>query len=39
MNFCSARDFRTSSKKREALPKEDEVVITNNGKPAAILLA
>lgn len=39
MNFYSVRDFRTSSKKIwETVAKEGEVVITNNGKPTAILL-
>ncbi len=39
MNFYSVRDFRTSSKKIwETLSKEGEVVVTNNGKPTAILL-
>ena len=38
MQFISVRDFRTSSAKiwRE-LPKEREMVITNNGKPIALL--
>ena len=39
MNFYSVRDFRTSSKKIwETVAKEGEVVVTNNGKPTAILL-
>jgi antitoxin (DNA-binding transcriptional repressor) of toxin-antitoxin stability system len=38
MKFVSTRDFRTSSAKIwEILPEEREMVITNNGKPVALL--
>jgi antitoxin (DNA-binding transcriptional repressor) of toxin-antitoxin stability system len=38
MRFITVRDFRTSSAKIwEALPKEQEMIITNNGKPVALL--
>jgi antitoxin (DNA-binding transcriptional repressor) of toxin-antitoxin stability system len=38
MKFVSVRDFRTSSAKIwKALPEEQELVITNNGKPIALL--
>lgn len=38
MKFISTRDFRTSSAKiLEILPEEQEMVITNNGKPIALL--
>jgi antitoxin (DNA-binding transcriptional repressor) of toxin-antitoxin stability system len=38
MKFVSVRDFRTSSAKIwKALPEEQEMVITNNGKPIALL--
>jgi antitoxin (DNA-binding transcriptional repressor) of toxin-antitoxin stability system len=38
MKFVSVRDFRTSSAKIwEVLPEEQEMVITNNGKPIALL--
>jgi prevent-host-death family protein len=39
MKFISTRDFRTSSAKiLEILPEEQEMVITNNGKPVALLM-
>ena len=39
MQFISVRDFRTSSAKIwKDLPKEREMVITNNGKPVALLM-
>ena len=38
MKFVSVRDFRTSSANIwKALPDEQEMVITNNGKPVALL--
>ena len=38
MQFISVRDFRTSSAVIwKKLPKEQEMVITNNGKPIALL--
>ena len=38
MKFISVRDFRTSSASIwKALPEEQEMVITNNGKPVALL--
>ena len=38
MQFISVRDFRTSSAKIwKELPNEREMVITNNGKPVALL--
>ncbi|GHV69172.1 hypothetical protein AGMMS49928_10630 [Spirochaetia bacterium] len=38
MKFVSVRDFRTSSANIWAsLPEEQEMVITNNGKPVALL--
>ena len=38
MQFISVRDFRTSSAAIwKNLPKEQEMVITNNGKPVALL--
>ena len=38
MKFITVRDFRTSSANiRKALPVEQEMVITNNGKPIALL--
>ena len=39
MNFYTARDFRTSSKNIwRTLADSGEVVITNNGKPTALML-
>ena len=39
MNFYSMRDLRTESKTMWAdLDRGDEVVLTNNGKPAAIII-
>jgi PHD/YefM family antitoxin component YafN of YafNO toxin-antitoxin module len=39
MNFYSVRDLRTESKAIwEKLSNDGEVVITNNGKPAALML-
>ena len=35
MNFCTIRDLRTNSKK---IWGEDDVIITNNGKPKGILI-
>ena len=38
MKFVTVRDFRTSSANIwKTLPKEREMVITNNGKPIALL--
>ena len=38
MKFISVRDFRTSSANIwQTLPEEQEMVITNNGKPIALL--
>jgi antitoxin (DNA-binding transcriptional repressor) of toxin-antitoxin stability system len=38
MKFVTVRDFRTESAKIWAsLPQEQEMVITNNGKPVALL--
>ena len=38
MKFISVRDFRTSSANIwKMLPQEQEMVITNNGKPIALL--
>jgi antitoxin (DNA-binding transcriptional repressor) of toxin-antitoxin stability system len=38
MNFLSVRDLRTKSAAVwKALPKEREFVVTNNGRPVAIL--
>jgi antitoxin (DNA-binding transcriptional repressor) of toxin-antitoxin stability system len=38
MRFISVRDFRTSSANIwKTLPNEQEMVITNNGKPIALL--
>jgi antitoxin (DNA-binding transcriptional repressor) of toxin-antitoxin stability system len=38
MKFVSVRDFRMSSAKIwKLLPEEQEMVITNNGKPIALL--
>ena len=38
MKFVTVRDFRTGSANIWAtLPKEQEMVITNNGKPVALL--
>ena len=38
MKFITVRDLRTSPRKVwEDLPKEREIVITNNGKPVALL--
>jgi antitoxin (DNA-binding transcriptional repressor) of toxin-antitoxin stability system len=38
MKFISVRDFRTSSAHIwQTLPEEQEMVITNNGKPIALL--
>lgn len=39
MNFYSVRDLRTDSKSMwESLKGNGEVIITNNGKPAALML-
>ena len=39
MDFYSIRDLRTDSKKMwEALSSGDEIVITNNGKPSALMI-
>jgi antitoxin (DNA-binding transcriptional repressor) of toxin-antitoxin stability system len=38
MKFITVRDFRTSSANIwKSLPEEQEMVITNNGKPVALL--
>ncbi|MDR0582918.1 MAG: type II toxin-antitoxin system Phd/YefM family antitoxin [Treponema sp.] len=38
MKFITVRDFRTSSANIwKSLPEEQEMVITNNGKPIALL--
>jgi antitoxin (DNA-binding transcriptional repressor) of toxin-antitoxin stability system len=38
MKFVSVRDFRTSSANIwKTLPEEQEMIITNNGKPIALL--
>lgn len=39
MNFYSIRDLRTDSRSMwESLSAGDEVVITNNGKPSALMI-
>lgn len=39
MNFYSVRDLRTNSKSMWAdLNRGDEVVLTNNGKPSALII-
>ena len=39
MNFYSVRDLRTNTKNMwETLSSGDEVVITNNGKPSALMI-
>ena len=39
MNFYSVRDLRTDTKSMwESLSSGDEVVITNNGKPSALMI-
>jgi antitoxin (DNA-binding transcriptional repressor) of toxin-antitoxin stability system len=39
MNFYSMRDLRTESKNMwQDLSKGDEVILTNNGKPSAIVI-
>ncbi len=39
MNFYSMRDLRTESKKMwQELSRGDEVILTNNGKPSAIVI-
>jgi len=39
MKFYSVRDLRTNTKEiQEALAKDDEAVITKNGKPFAIMV-
>ncbi len=39
MNFYSMRDLRTESKKMwQNLSRGDEVILTNNGKPSAIVI-
>lgn len=39
MNFYSVRDLRTDSKSMwESLKGDGEAIITNNGKPAALML-
>ena len=35
MNYCTIRDLRTNSKK---IWGKDDVIITNNGKPKAVLI-
>ena len=39
MNFYSVRDLRTNTKNMwETLSSGDEIVITNNGKPSALMI-
>ena len=39
MNFYSVRDLRTDSKSMWAdLKRGDEVVLTNNGRPSALMI-
>ena len=38
MEFVNARDFRSPSAVWEKLAKHGELVLTNNGKPTALLL-
>lgn len=39
MNFYSVRDLRTASKTMwQNLSSGDEVIITNNGKPSALMI-
>lgn len=39
MNFYSVRDLRTDSKKMwQDLTSGDEIVLTNNGKPSALII-
>jgi antitoxin (DNA-binding transcriptional repressor) of toxin-antitoxin stability system len=39
MRFVTVRDFRTKSAEIwKTLPEEQEMVVTNNGKPIALLL-
>jgi antitoxin (DNA-binding transcriptional repressor) of toxin-antitoxin stability system len=39
MRFVTVRDFRTkSSEIWKTLPEEQEMVVTNNGKPVALLI-
>ena len=38
MEFINARDFRTPNAVWDKLSKNGEIVITNNGKPSALLL-
>ena len=39
MDFYSVRDLRTETKKMfDTLSKGEEIIITNNGKPAALML-
>ena len=39
MKFITVRDFRTSSANIwKTLPEEQEMIITNNGKPVALLM-
>ena len=40
MNFYSVRDLRTNTKNMwETLSSGDEIVITNNGKPSALMIS
>ncbi len=40
MNFYSVRDLRTDTKNMwEKLSSGDEIVITNNGKPSALMIS
>ena len=40
MNFYSVRDLRTDTKNMwETLSSGDEIVITNNGKPSALMIS
>ena len=38
MNFLAVKDLKSPRKLRERLELEDEILLTNNGKPMAILL-
>ena len=40
MNFYSVRDLRTDTKNMwETLSSGDEIIITNNGKPSALMIS
>ncbi|MDR2131789.1 MAG: type II toxin-antitoxin system Phd/YefM family antitoxin [Clostridiales Family XIII bacterium] len=39
MQFVTVRDFRSSSREIwDKLSRDDEIIVTNNGKPTALLL-